>query len=554
MSETIGTTSANVTRRDFVKTGALTAGLGMLGGMLGGVLGMRLLGAKSTEEANEIVEEAAAADHYDEDLLPVAVRPVVVLAGTPREMGVQYGRQLAEFIQRCGTAVKASTLELWSSWDLIVSRMNEYEAIMVEKTPDAVEMWKGIAEGSGVDYDVVRLINLNLPMLIMPPENAGDASEDATQACSHFSVWGDATADGKMIAGLNVDQGWNVGAYTSVVIAHPAEGHAFIMCPPWAGVAGASFALNDAGLALTGSGGMGSREEDRSFDVDPFAVKLEVMLHCSSAEEAKDYYLDLHPCSAENAQFFDGADAFMIEYTPAIHAVRKAGDHGEQDYLIATNYFIDEEASAANYQDEYMGGLWDSIPRYNTYERLIKENYGEIDVEYVKSMLGCSKYWDGEKWVEDTLDQMPFEDPRDLWSPEARDFMYKTIMSNIAVPEDATVHFMSGQSDTLMSVIPYATGTYCALTLDSDVSMMATGAYIEAEDRIWWAAKTIEEAEGESKVSDVQLLEDARSALWRGFNCLNNARVAEGDDALGWFGKALTRFCEAQAFASIVTK
>lgn len=551
MDDKIETMAAGVTRRDFVKGGALTAGLGMLGGLLGGALGSRLLGAKTPEEAREIADEVAAS--YDEEMLPPAVRPVVVLSGTPREMGVQYGRQIAELVSRCSAAVTASTLALWGSMDAIIERLDEYEAIMTEKTPDAVEMWKGVAEGSGVDYDQVRLINLNLPMLVMPPEDAGAEAEAETQTCSHFSVWGDATADGKMITGLNVDQGWNVGAYTSVVVAFPTEGHSFVMCPPWAGVAGASFAMNDAGLALTGSGGMGSREEDHSFDVDPFAVKFEVMFNCSTAAEAKDYYLDCHPCSAENAQFFDGTEAYMIEYTPAIQVVRQAGDHGEKDYLIATNYFIDDEASVANYQDEYMGGLWDSIPRYQSYEQMIKENYGNIDLEYVKSMLGCTKYWDGKAWVEDTLDPMPFEDPHDLWAPEARDAAYKTMMSNIAVPEDRTVYFMQGQTDTYQSLIPYATGTYCTLTLAPDVSEMATGAYYEAEACIWNAAVVLDTTEGEPSERNVQLLEDARGALRKGFNCLNEARIAtDQDDSLDCYGRALTHFCEAQAYAQMV--
>lgn len=545
---------SGITRRDFMRSSTLTAGLGMLGGLLGGVLGTRVLDAGPAEEAQAIIDETVSS-RYDENLLPPAVRPVVVLSGTPHEMGVQYGRQIAEYIQRCGTAVMASTLALWGSKEAIVERLDEYEAIMIEKTPDAVEMWKGVAEGSGVGYDEVRLINLNLPLLIMPPEDAGMDARDAAQTCSHFSVWGNATADGKMIAGLNIDQGWNVGAYTSVVVAFPAEGHSFIMCPPWAGVAGASFALNNAGLALTGSGGMGSREEDHSFDVDPFAVKLEVMLHCSTAAEAKDYYLDLHPCSAENAQFFDGKEAYMIEYTPAIHAVRQAGDHGEKDYLIATNYFIDEETSVANYQDEYMGGLWDSVPRYQSYEQLIRENYGNIDVAYVQSMLGCTKYWDGEQWVEDTLDPTPFEDPRDLWTPEARDAMYKTMMSNVAIPEDLTIYFMQGQSDTNMSLIPYATGTYCTLTLAPDASAMAIGAYSEAELRIWDAAATLDEASEAASERSVQLLEDARSSLWKGFNCLNDARIAtDEDEELALYGKALTHFCKAQAYAAMVTE
>ena len=548
--------AASLTRRDFVGFGAVTAGVSAITACVGGALGARIAGGSGTEaepeSATAPVQAAESGDAEEpwEETPPPAVRPVIVVSGTSYEMGVQYGQQAAAYIKRGALIVKQRALPLWGSMEAISKRMDEFEAIMAEKTPHVVEMWKGIADGAGIDYDDVRMVNLNLPLLIMPMKDGDDADAKDTETCSHFSCWGDATADGRMIVGRNEDQGWNTGAYSVVLVAYPSEGASFIVAPPWAGVVGGSFSINEHGLVLLGSGGMDARPEDSAFGVDAMSAKLEILMGCKTAQEAVDRYLEYECGSAENAQFVDESEAIVVEYTPAVHVVRHSGDFGEDDYLIATNYFIAPEMEPANQPDEWMGGLWDSVPRYETYEQIIRENYGQIDEEVVKSMVGCSTryYHDGE-WHDDTLDLMPFEDPKTLWSPEGRDVMYKTLASACIVPEDRAFSFLQGQTDDLFSVIPHATGTYCKLVLD-EVSGMARSASFEAEMRIWELAAAI--SQGEKTADDaVELLDEAREKLWAGFNYQAEAELAtEQTDADEFWGKALTRYCEAQCIAA----
>lgn len=483
---------------------------------------------------------------FDAEATPPEVLPVIVVSGSYYEMGVQYGTQMADYIARNAAVVYGGTRPNWDTWEHLVGAMDEYEKEMTAKTPAAVEMWKGISAGSGVDYDLIRLLNLSLELMIMPPaedENAAD-----TETCSHISAWGDATADGEMIAGLNVDQGWNTGTYGCIVLAYPEDGNSILFVPPWAGIAGFSFGINSAGVTITGSGGMNARPEDSSFGPDNMASKLQILLECSSAEEALNKYLSFETGSAENAQFLDADTSFMVEYTPAVHVVRQSGDNGEKDYLIATNYFIDEAMAEANYPDEWMGGLWDSIPRYQSYEQMISENYGEITVEKVMEMLGCTEYWDGTQWHNDTLSLEPFEDPKSLWSPEARSELYKTLLSCVAVPSQLRVYVNQGGLDDLFSTVPRATGEFCSLVLDEDIANIIADAEYEAVLQIWLAAVKLSNSESISAQQQTKL-DEAKDNLWKAYNYSAKAYAAEGDEQLALYGKALSCLCSAQIYA-----
>ena len=259
--------------------------------------------AKTSTNAEATASDETYNTDFDDSIPPPDVRPVVVVSGSPKEMGVQYGEQARDLIARNIAVVKSKTLPLWGSWEDIVKRMDKYEAEMVKNTPEVVEMWKGIAEGSKLPYDDIRLINLSLSLLIMTPEDA--ASNQEAPQCSHISVWGSAVKEQKMIAGGNTDSTWNTGTYTVVLIAYPDNGNAFIMTPPWAGIAGVGFGLNSKGLVILSSGGQAARPEDSQFGVDNMASRLKILMECDTAEQAKDQYLSHHCSSAENAQFVD---------------------------------------------------------------------------------------------------------------------------------------------------------------------------------------------------------------------------------------------------------
>ena len=127
----------------------------------------------------------------------------------------------------------------------------------------------------------------------------------------------------------------------------------------------------------------------------------EIIQKCDTAEQARDMFLSLGVGVGIglNNHFVDtSGHAYVVEYTPAVHAVRKPGDFGEKNYLLATNGFLCKAMQPAMYTGPLNGGWYDWLPRYNTEQKLIKENYGQLTAGKLMAILGCHDYWDGKKW------------------------------------------------------------------------------------------------------------------------------------------------------------
>ncbi|RGE20386.1 C45 family peptidase [Leucobacter sp. wl10] len=489
--------------------------------------------------------------HFDPDTMPPDVRPVIVISGSMREMGVQYGRQAREIIARNATVVRATILPMWNDdWAAMVDEMRRYERMVGEQNPGMLELWQGMAEGSGLDYLDVLIVNLSLPLLIMAPPERLETGRHSM--CSTFSAWGSATVDGKLYASANLDQGWNAGTYTVVVVAFPDDGEPFISTPPWGGEIVGSLNMNAAGLVVMGSGGQSARPEDYAVAVPNMTSKLTALMHARTADEAVASYLSVQSSNAENAHFADPSTAKLVEYTPAHHAVRGAGDHGERDYLVATNHFLDEEMQSSlepEDGDGYRDGWYDAWPRYSSYDRLLSEQHGELTLDRIAAVLGSHDYWDGEAWQRDVYSLEPEADPRSCWSPEMRGPQWKTLMKTIAIPEDRTVYLMNGESDRRMSTLPDAPGEYCRLVLGSSLEAIAASAVEDAKTDIWETGRDLNRADSVSPEQD-ELLNRAKRELWRGFNLQAVGKVSEDrDEALRLMGEALTGYLRAQTYA-----
>ena len=203
----------------------------------------------------------------------------------------------------------------------------------------------------------------------------------------------------------------------------------------------------------------------------------------------------------------------------------------------------------ALFTGELMAGWYDSVPRYNTYEKLIKDHYGSITVTDVMAMLGCQDYWDGKEWHKNVLTLEPALDCESLWTPEARDADWKTLMRGVAVPSESTVYLMQGQSDTRMSTVPGATGKYCKLVLGDNPSAIIENAQTEAKLQMWYAARDLNLSANPSPGKD-QKLNDAKLQMWQGYNLTAKGDLSEkSSDKQSLYGEALTCFCKAQIYA-----
>ncbi len=489
---------------------------------------------------------------FNPEMTPPAVRPVVVLQGTYREMGIQYGEQATDYLARNAAVIKSGVLPMWDSWEDIVSTMDKFEGILKEKFPEALELWAGMAEGSGLDYDDIRIINLSLQLLVMAhPEALSE--KQFTEGCSNISAWGSATLNGKTIAAANLDQGWNMGNYTVVIVAFPDKGNAFITTPPWAGELVGNMGINHHGLVTMGSAGQDGLPTDTEVGSPNLTAKFGALLKCSDVEEAVRYYLDMHCGNAENTHFADKTHAKIVEYTPGHHAVRASGDHDEVDFLIATNHFIDSEMQSSIIQGEYNQGFYDAVPRYNTYKKLFDSKIGGIDEAVIESFITCHDYWDGERWHEDVYSMDPDIDPESSWTPEMRAHEWRALMQAIAVPSEKTVYLRQGESDRRFSLVPHATGEFCKLVLGDNIESVYADAYDDAKRRIWLAARDLNKKNNSDVVKE-QYLNTAKENMWRAFNYKAQADLSSGNEKYCKMGKAITCLCAAQIYGRMASR
>lgn len=177
---------------------------------------------------------------------------VVVVWGTPFEMGQAQGELMKDEIKACMTGFleknrangepRLDDATLDAAW-------NEVKPFTDKRV---LEEMDGIVKGSGISPDTLRRA-WSIPVV-------GDYS------CSGVSVWGSATKDGKLYQLRNLDYSTDVGLqdYPVVVIYLPTKGqpHANVT---FAGMAGCNTGMNAAGIVLGEKGA--SPKEDYPFNL-----------------------------------------------------------------------------------------------------------------------------------------------------------------------------------------------------------------------------------------------------------------------------------------------
>lgn len=135
-------------------------------------------------------------------------RLIHISADTPHQRGVQYGQQAREEIQVCIDTYRdrfQSTRGM--SWDTV----RGYAAAMLpcteEAMPDIVAEARGIAQGAGVDFGDLMVLNCRYEILHFPHQNE----------CTAFALQREATADGHVYVGQNWDNRPSLLAHTLLV-------------------------------------------------------------------------------------------------------------------------------------------------------------------------------------------------------------------------------------------------------------------------------------------------------------------------------------------------
>ena len=190
--------------------------------------------------------------------------PLLVVGGSPADMGWHVGRLLRDEIQRfvplllerVSAKAQVSAADLAEAW----ARSAAY-------TDDRFEQeLLGLADGSGVPLATLQAAHA-LP-LVMP------------YSCSSIAAWGRATADGHLYQTRNLDWVLELGAheFPAVVLFIPAAGAPHLL-PTFAGCAGANCGLSARGIVLAEMGYSPPTEMPYDLDAPHFTSWFRTILY-----------------------------------------------------------------------------------------------------------------------------------------------------------------------------------------------------------------------------------------------------------------------------------
>lgn len=226
----------------------------------------------------------------------VATVPVVVVGGTPWQMGWQFGHLMRDEIRTFVPAVLEGFKKELKVDDAF---LDEAWASTAGHTDDRVEQeLLGVAQGSGVPVRFLQHAH-TLPLL-MP------------YSCSSIAAWGSATADGHLYQTRNLDWSLEAGAheFPVLVVRLPEKGRAHVT-PTFAGVIGAHCGMNSAGLVLSEMGDASAKEAPYDLDAPHFTAWFRTMLYdAGSLTEALEIFGRQRQTKRYHFVFGDGRTEF----------------------------------------------------------------------------------------------------------------------------------------------------------------------------------------------------------------------------------------------------
>jgi isopenicillin-N N-acyltransferase-like protein len=218
--------------------------------------------------------------------------PVVVVRGTPYQMGWHLGRLCAPEMKQFVPAAVAGFKQELQVDDETLDRTWATTAGYTD--PRVQQQLVGAAEGSGLPMRLLQHVHC-LPLL-MP------------YSCSCISAWGDATEDGHLYQTRNLDWALEAGAheFPVLIVYLPTAGEAHIT-PSFTGFFGAHCGMNAAGVVLSEIGDAPAKEMPYNLHAPHFTAWFRTLLYdANSLNEALTLFRQTPQTKRYHFVFGDG--------------------------------------------------------------------------------------------------------------------------------------------------------------------------------------------------------------------------------------------------------
>lgn len=287
--------------------------------------------------------------------------PLVEVSGGAYEMGRQHGEQASELIARYLLLIERLTKR---SREVLCRNAMGFLPRMEALSPRFVEEVRGLADGAGISFEEGVLCQVR-----------AEATHAQEGGCTSFALRGEATADGKVLAGQNQDLPPEYNDISIVLRVRPTDGRPRAVIFTFAGQLG-YFGMNEYGVANYAN-------SLYDFEWRPglahYPIKRAIL-----EQRTVDACVELfrkHPqCSAANTILCDGQGNIAdVESRPEGIALFRGQD---PDGIVHTNNYLTPE-----FEPFETGSLPDSFTRLRRMHALVREVWGEITVDALKTML-----------------------------------------------------------------------------------------------------------------------------------------------------------------------
>lgn len=466
---------------------------------------------------------------------PPGVMPVVVLSGSPYEMGYQYGREVPEYIAIVRDAAWASALSKNSYADVMDNCSISRQYIRTELAGfDFPAFFEGMSDAMN-DQGIPFTPDDPIVMAYY----GGRQGPGPEEHCTAFAAFGNTTGGGTIV-GENFDY-YTVPSNTYAVLLamYPDEGHA-AMIPSGAGRTGSNAVANDQGLVYIISAGPSAGPGDTGPGITGFLELPYVGMTAGSVDEAERFLLNSTRAFSLNHLLADtSGNAEVIEATRSRSALRYPGDTGNTGHIIATNYFTKTAMKPSQPVWDPLAYYPSSYYRYITADKELSDNAGNVSYATTRNILSLTDWWDGTAWHRDD----PFStNTINRFRPDVA-----TLYSFIAVPGEGVVSICSGNPG-----MPYwgtrtsgQTGTYVNYTVGKTPTAMVYQLRTDADARMWETMKVM----GKHPDSEVARLYAASEDRYWEAVFWHNRGIIETDRTLRAvaLGRAATGFSEVIA-------
>lgn len=306
--------------------------------------------------------------------------PMLLLKGSPAEIGKQYGEQAEEAIEQNISLFKKAANRSHAE---ITKAVNKYERFLREENPDLLDQIGAMAENAGVRYNDILALNAL-------------GEEVLGEGCTTVLATGAATKSGKAYYHKNRDA--TIGSKQVVVQVEPEGGQKYIGITS-AGYTGIAMGINENGVSV-GNNVLSTWDIGSGYgNLDVIRMTLE---EATDARDAVDFIQEVPRYSGSNYGIADHEEAAFVEATHSATAVKWI----EDEAMAHTNHFIldgmkkYESLNLNNLEKNRWSWYVSTKERLLRATELLGQSFGKIDAQTLIKVSEDQDGPDSTYWID----------------------------------------------------------------------------------------------------------------------------------------------------------